>query len=413
MLPKWLRHLGPGLLVTAAFIGPGTVTKATTAGASFGYTLLWAVAFSVLATIVFQEMAARLGIITRKGLGEAIHQTIRNPVARIFSVILVVAAIVVGNAAYQAGNIAGAAVGVSSILPSVSRSAVAITIGLLAFIVLMLGHYQWLQRILVGLVVVMSGVFMLTAANVSVDWTAFFRGLVRPTIPPGGLNEVLAIIGTTVVPYNLFLHASAAAQQRPESQDPQDPDAESASALQHSRIDTVLSVALGGFVTAAIMVTASATFFDSDRDFANLADAAQQLEPVLGRHSRWLFGIGLFAAGLTSAITAPLAAAYAAAGCFAWKVDLRAWQLRAVFTTVIVFGTFFAATGTSPTKVITLAQIANGLLLPLLAIFLLAVMNNRQLLGRHRNRWLANCLGLTAVVIVALLGARNLYFVLA
>ena len=138
-----------------------------------------------------------------------------------------------------------------------------------------------------------------------------------------------------------------------------------------------------------------------------------QLEPLVGKYSRWFFGIGLFAAGLTSAITAPLAAAYAAAGCFRWPTDLRDWRLRLVFSIVIAFGTYFAATGSSPTNVITVAQVANGLLLPLLAIFLLAVMNNAKLLGEFRNHWLANCLGILVVVVVGSLGLRNLHNALA
>ena len=169
---RWLRHLGPGLLVTAAFIGPGTVTKATTAGANYGFTLLWAVAFSVGATIIFQEMAARLGIVTGSGLGEAIHQTISHPISRMFSVVLVVAAIVVGNAAYQAGNIAGAAVGISSITSAApSRSSLAVAIGGISWTCLLFGHYRYLQRILVGLVVTMSCVFLATAASLSIDWS--------------------------------------------------------------------------------------------------------------------------------------------------------------------------------------------------------------------------------------------------
>jgi Mn2+/Fe2+ NRAMP family transporter len=171
-------------------------------------------------------------------------------------------------------------------------------------------------------------------------------------------------------------------------------------------------VTLGGLVTLAIIATATAAFFNSGTKFENLSDAARQLEPLLGSYSKWLFCGGLFAAGLTSAITAPMAAAYAAAGCFGWPIDLRDFRLRVVFTAVILCGTFFAAIGRSPTEVITVAQIANGILLPLLAIYLIYVMNNRQLLGDHRNGIVANILGSTTVAVVALLGIRNLYVLL-
>tara|TARA_A100000171_G_scaffold33615_1_gene32028 strand:- start:105 stop:941 length:837 start_codon:yes stop_codon:yes gene_type:complete len=275
----------------------------------------------------------------------------------------------------------------------------------------MIGHYRSLQRILVALVVTMSSVFLLTAFSVPIDWRSFALGWIKPTIPDGGLKEVLAIIGTTVVPYNLFLHATASAEKWSGEKESVS-DETVRDAIQQSRGDTILSVGLGGLVTAAVMATAAAAFFRSDAGFTNLADAARQLEPLLGNHARWLFGVGLFAAGLTSTITAPLAAAYAAAGCFGWPIDLKDWRLRTVFTTVIVFGTSFAASGSKPTDIITFAQVANGLLLPLLAIFLLAVMNNAALLGKHRNQWIANTLGVLTVVVVTVLGLRSLGSVL-
>ncbi|MEM7315556.1 MAG: Nramp family divalent metal transporter, partial [Planctomycetota bacterium] len=292
MQSNWFKKFGPGLLVTAAFIGPGTVTKATTAGAHFGYALLWAVAFSVFATIVFQEMASRLGIVTKAGLGEAIRDTISQPILRTLSLALVVTAIVVGNAAYQAGNIAGAAAGLTSLAGIASPTLLSISIGVIAFIVLMLGRYQVLQNVLIGLVVAMSCVFLATAIAVRPDWPSILRGMVTPAIPDGGLQEVLALIGTTVVPYNLFLHASSAATQWPERE-------QVAKSLTESRVDTTLSVTLGGLVTMAIIAAASAAFFNTGSKFTGLADAAGQLEPILGSYSRWLFGGGLFAAGLT------------------------------------------------------------------------------------------------------------------
>lgn len=406
MQSNWFKKFGPGLLVTAAFIGPGTVTKATTAGAHYGYALLWAVVFSVFATIVFQEMAARLGIVTKAGLGEALRQTITTPSARWWSTALVVTAIVVGNAAYQAGNIAGAATGLASLTGKLPPALLPIVIGLIAFGVLMLGQYRMLQNILIGLVVTMSCVFLATAVAVRPDFFAAGQALLSPAIPSGSLPEILALIGTTVVPYNLFLHASASATQWSDNDNLKE-------SLAESRVDTTVSVTLGGFVTLAIMATATAAFFGPGTEFKNLGDAAQQLEPLLGSYSKWLFCGGLFAAGLTSAITAPLAAAYAAAGCFGWPVDLRDIRLRIVFSSVIFCGVVFAFLGGSPTQVITIAQIANGLLLPLLALFLLYVMNNRRLLGVHRNGIFANLLGGATVALVAGLGVRSLILVAA
>ncbi len=134
---RWSTRFGPGLLVTAAFIGPGTITTATVAGAGFGLALLWVLLFSVIATIVLQEMAARLGIVSRQGLGEALRGAFPAPVLRGAVVALVVAAIAFGNAAFQTGNITGAAIGLE-VLTGISRPVWAATVGAAAIALLFL-----------------------------------------------------------------------------------------------------------------------------------------------------------------------------------------------------------------------------------------------------------------------------------
>ena len=115
MIKKWFKNIGPGTLVAAAFIGPGTVTICTIAGVNFGFNLLWAMLLSVIATVVLQEMAARLGVISQKGLSEVIREEIKIPFVKHFVTLLILGAIVVGNAAYEAGNISGGILGLDTI----------------------------------------------------------------------------------------------------------------------------------------------------------------------------------------------------------------------------------------------------------------------------------------------------------
>ena len=115
MIKKWFKNIGPGTLVAAAFIGPGTVTLCTIAGVNFGFNLLWAMLLSVIATVVLQEMAARLGVISQKGLSEVIREEIKIPFVKHFVTLLILGAIVVGNAAYEAGNISGGILGLETI----------------------------------------------------------------------------------------------------------------------------------------------------------------------------------------------------------------------------------------------------------------------------------------------------------
>lgn len=395
---KLRKTLGPGLLVTAAFVGPGTVTTASVAGARFGYALLWALLFSVLATIVLQEMSARLGLVTRAGLGEALRSTFTKPWLRWCCVVLVVGAIGFGNAAYEAGNIIGAAAGLE-IITGIRPTIWAGVIGTAGAGLLLFGAYRVLEKILIALVLLMSLVFVATAVIVRPDVTAIFRGMFVPSVPAGSLVTVIALIGTTVVPYNLFLHASMVREKW-------SADLPIAEALRQSRFDTCISIALGGVITLAIALSAAACF-KLGTDIGSAAAMAEQLQPLLGRSAKWFFAVGLFAAGLTSTIMAPLAAAYATAGAFGWQQDRQSWRFRAVWASVIVAGTAFAISGAggSPVATILFAQVANGLILPVVAVFLLVVVNRTSLLGAHANGVIANLMGVVVVGVVGALGA--------
>jgi NRAMP (natural resistance-associated macrophage protein)-like metal ion transporter len=203
-------RLGPGVVVAAAFIGPGTVTTATVAGSRYAFALLWALVFAVIATLVLQEMSARLGVVGGMGLGEAMRRRFSGGTARVLSAALVIAAILIGNAAYETGNLLGGALGLQELLGGSGRFWGPL-MGLAAFFVLWTGRYRWVERVLVGMVAVMGVVFLTTAVA-----TGPAAGRLLAGLWPSGLADraavltALGLVGTTVVPYNLFLHASAA-----------------------------------------------------------------------------------------------------------------------------------------------------------------------------------------------------------
>ena len=153
---KWFRDIGPGVLIAAAFIGPGTVTLCTIAGASFGYSLIWAIVLSIFSTIVLQEMSLRIGLITKMNLAEVIRVNIKSKFINRLFLVLIICSILIGNAAYEAGNITGASLGISAIINSESINYIPIFIGLIAFIILYQGNYKILERFLVLLVLIMS-----------------------------------------------------------------------------------------------------------------------------------------------------------------------------------------------------------------------------------------------------------------
>ena len=392
-------RLGPGLLVSAAFIGPGTIVTASTAGAGYGAALLWTIVFAVAAAIVLQDMAARVGIAGRQGFGESIRASIGSPALRRTLTLLVGAGILLGNAAFQAGNLLGASLGFN-LLTGFHANIGVLLMGGTAAALLLSGRYKTIQNVLIGLVVTMSVVFCIVAALTTPSIRELAAGVLVPRIPPGGLLVVLALIGTTVVTYNLFLHASTALEQWPDA-------ARNDANVRAARFDPIISVALGGLVTASVLVTAMPLHGLGGE--VSAATIGQRLEPLLGPAAPLLFGAGLFAAGLTSSITAPLAAAYAAAGAFGWSPHLASARMRLAWGFVLVTGLLSALLfGGSPFRVIVLAQASNAILLPLLLVFLLAIANRTEIMGRFRNSRLSNVLGGTVVFVIAVLSAVQL-----
>jgi len=383
-------------MVAAAFIGPGTVTTATLAGAGFGTALLWALAFSIGATLVLQEMSARLGVVTGLGLGEAIRRRFSHPVLRLGSAFLIVSAIGVGNAAFQTGNLLGAGLGLEAVAGGTPRTW-ALVIGLVAGLLLWSGRYRLLEGALVAMVGIMSVVFLVTAVMVRPSLGGMASGLFVPRLPDGALLLTVALVGTTVVPYNLFLHASAV---RERFRGPK--------ALGAARRDLTLSILVGGAVSMAIVLTAAGTIHEGDGAVADAADMARQLEPLLGAWAGAFFAVGLLAAGMTSSVTAPLAAAWATAGALGWRTDLSAPGVRMVWMLVLGTGMVLAGFGVRPVEAILFAQAANGVLLPCVAVFLLLAVNDARWMGDRRNGKLGNLLGVGVTAVALGLGLRGI-----
>ena len=383
-----------GYIVAAAFIGPGTVTTASMAGAGFGFHLVWALLFSVIATMVLQDMAARLGTGTGKGLSDALMTLTENKALRITIAALIVSAIGIGNAAYESGNLTGAAIGLDAITP-LGTSQWAVILGALAALLLYTGKYKLIESVLVSLVAIMALVFVITLFFAGPDWSAMLSQLLHPQLDAGTITMVLALVGTTIVPYNLFLHASLVAQQYGKTND----DA----ALKACRKQSVTAIGFGGIITMIIVATAMTAFYGQSESL-DAGNMSRQLAPVLGDYAQWFFAAGLFAAGLTSAITAPLAASYAVCGALGKPADMTDRLFKGVWLVVILSGVIIASIGIKPLLAILFAQATNGLLLPFIAVFLLAVMNRKSLPATYRNSTFSNLTGAAIVLFVVCLG---------
>ena len=388
------RDIGPGVLIAAAFIGPGTVTLCTIAGASFGYSLIWAIILSICSTIVLQEMSLRIGLITKMNLAQVIRINIKSKFLNRLLLILIISSILIGNAAYEAGNITGASLGISAILNSQSINYIPVLIGLIAFIVLYQGDYKVLERSLVFLVLIMSISFFITAIITKPDINALINGVITPKINSNNLTIILGLIGTTVVPYNLFLHSSLVSEKW-----------NSINKLKVARFESFFSILIGGLVSLSIIITAASV---NNKDVNGVIDLARGLEPLYGRFAIYFLGIGLFASGITSSITAPLAAAYVAKSCFGWDDSLKSQKFRAIWIIILVIGVIVSMIKINPIEIIKFAQFSNSLLLPIIAIIILWLINNNNIISSKYCYKFQNYLGSMIVIVSLILGAKGL-----
>lgn len=411
-------QLGPGAMVAAAFIGPGTVATAITAGVDAGAGLLWAVVFSIIATVVLQELALRSALTTGRDLGALIRDLGEGHIWGFPLTLLVILALGVGNAAYQSGNLAGASMGAHAMLTAQEGTAVVLTkpgassssapwvIGLASVFAALLiagNRYQQLERVLVSLVALMAVGFLGLALALLPTALRQAPEFWLPSFDAQHATITIALIGTTVVPYNLFLHGTAVRKRWGEVDLP--------IALASARQESLVSILIGGVITLAIVWVAALLTPESTPHGAlpALFDAVKQQFPDWGL---LLLGSGLLAAGLTSALAAPVAAGWAVCGAMGWSTDQTSTAFRVIAFTVLGTGTVFAVVADRPALLIISAQAANGLLLPIVAAVLVGVANSSRLLGLYRNGWSANALALPVLCLVTLLAVRKVWLLL-
>ncbi len=389
------KYFGPSTLITAAFIGPGTISMCSLSGQETGYGLLWVMILATFTAIIFQEMAARLGLMTGAGLGSAIRKTALNPIIKYAFIFVVISAILIGNAAYEAGNISGAVMGSSLILNN--NTIMPFILGGLASVLLYFGNYKWVSRLLIGLVLIMSICFLATVILVKPNISEILLGFV-PNVShfKNHIFIIIGLIGTTVVPYNLFLHASTVSEKW-----------DNPNQLKSLRIENRIAIILGGIISSCIIITAANVYKDGVT-FEGIADFGKQLKPIFGNAAKYIMAIGFFAAGLSSAITAPLAAAYAARGLFGWKSNWHDLKFIMTWFSIIILGVIFSSLGYKPITIIQFAQIANGILLPIVAFFLLFLANQKIIMKTETNSRVRNILGIITLIIVTAIAFRSM-----
>jgi len=404
MLKRLFSNLGPGPLIAAAFIGPGTITLCTLAGINYGMDLLWALLIAILAAMILQTMSIKIGLIGQKNITEALKSELDTPWIKQIVIGLIFLAILIGNTAYEAGNISGAVLGLEALFGiyffdffGFIINPYSLFIGTIAVVLLGKGKHKLIERFMIGLVIIMSISFLFTAIVTKPSLQGLFAGLFTFNIPEGSFLMIIGLVGTTIVPYNLFLHTALVKEKW-----------KNAHFLPFAIKDLIIALGLGGLISMSVIITSAGVEID---ELSSVADLAIGLEPIFGTLAKYFMALGLFAAGITSTITAPLAAAYVVCGCFGWSTNLDSKHFKVIWFLIIAFGVVISATSIKLISIIKFAQVINGVVLPLIAGLLLWMVNKRSLLGNLKNNTLQNALGGLVVLIALFLSIRTLFLV--
>ena len=382
------RLIGPGIIIAASIIGPGTVTTTSSTGAQYGYLLLWCCIVSAILAYILNEPGLRWTLKTGKTMLEGIREM--NPILSKITFI----ALFVGALAYQTGNYLGASMAINLLIPGISIQMALIILSAFSVVIAFIGRYKVLENVNTGLVVMMLFAFLITMFGSGPSISGIAQGLV-PNVPKGAELLVLGLVGTTVCPDIPF--AMSSLTKKKWTNGVQD--------LRAAKNDLRLNMILTGVVTCAIIICSATTLHPQGITVSSAADMAQQLIPVLGRYAGVLFALGLWAAGFSSAIYMTSCIPPMMAESFGFEDDPKGWKNRSCVGIIAVFPIIvtFVFSGTVPTAIIIAAQVLNTLILPLSVILIAILGNKKKVLGEYSSKPIQNIgMGFLAIVVVLL-----------
>jgi Mn2+/Fe2+ NRAMP family transporter len=388
----YLSALGPGLLAASAGNDAGGIATYASAGASYGYGLLWAMAIVTLCVGVVQEMSARMGAVTGKGFSDLLREsfTLRQTA-------LILLTLLVANTGIIVSEFIGVAAAAE--LFGVSRYIAVPLAAVFVWLLVTRGSYGWVERIF--LVLSLAFLAYIGAAFLArPDWEAVLRETVHPTLhfERGYLHLLIALIGTTISPYMQLYVQSSVVEKGVTTAD-----------YRYTRFDVIVGTLSAGIVAAFIIIATAATLHPRGIAVDTAADAARALEPVAGPYAGVLFGLGLLGASLLAAGVLPLATTYMLSEALGFERGVsRSWSEAPIFmgilTGLIVLGAAVALVPGLPLiPVLVGVYVLNGILLPVELFAILRLVNDRELMGPHVNKPIYNFFAWTIAIGVSVL----------
>jgi Mn2+/Fe2+ NRAMP family transporter len=390
----FLSILGPGIITGSVDNDAGGITAYSVAGATYGYKLLWSLIPCFIVLLVVQEMNARMGIVTGKGLADLIRENFGVRVTFFIFIGLIIADI--GNTATEFAGIAGSmqVFGVSKYV-SVPLAAVAV------WILVVKGSYKTTEKLfLVFSLFLLS--YIASAFLAKPDWHEIGSALIHPTVETNFdyISTVIGIIGTTIAPWMQFYMQSAVIEKGLKLED-----------FKYEIWDVVVGSVITVVVAFFIIVACGATLNKNGIQIEEAKDAALALQPLAGAFASQIFAFGLFIASIFSATILPLATAFYICEAFGFEAGIdkklkEAPEFFTLFTIIVIVGIAIILIPGAPLIQITLgSQVINGVLLPVVLICMMLMVNNKELMGEYVNNKIKNAIGWVTIVVLIVLTA--------
>jgi Mn2+/Fe2+ NRAMP family transporter len=389
-LLRWLAILGPGLIATSAGNDAGGIATYSQAGAKFGYDLIWVMLLLTVSFAVVQEMCARLGAATGRGLLDLIRERFGIGWA-LFAVVV----ILIANAGVTVSEFVG--IGAAMELLGVNKYLAIPAGAILIWYLVIFGSYAKVEKILLLMTLVFFA-YPAAAIMSHPDWSAVAQGAFVPKFKadPAYLFLIVGLLGTTITPYIQIFQQSSLVEK--------------GVARRHygpERIDAWFGAVFSNLMSISMIIATAATLYViGKRDIGSAADAARALEPVVGNAASLLFGVGLLGATLLAGAVLPLATAYAVSETFGLpkgvNLDFRRGKVFfSLFTALIVIGAGLALIPNVPVmKLLVGVQVLNGVLLPIVLVFILLLINDKRLTGDLKNSRANNVLALATLILI-------------
>ena len=400
---EFLRYVGPGLLVTVGFIDPGNWASNVSAGAQFGYSLLWMVTLSTVMLILLQHNAAHLGIATGLCLSEAATTHLPRSVS-----VFVLGSAVAASVATALAELLGAAIALRMLfgLPLVAGTVLTMAV---VWALLLTNSYTRIERWIVGFVSLIGISFLYELTLVPVDWRAAAHGWVTPSIPPGALVVVMSVRGAVVMPHNLFLHSEVIQSRQWNLEDAVVIKRQ----LRYEYLDTLFSMLVGFAINSGMILLAAAAFYGRGLQVDELEQACALLSPLLGGAASTVFALALLFAGLSSSVTAGMAGGGIYAGMFGEPYAIKDKHTRWGVGITLGAAALCITAIDDPLKGLVYSQVALSMQLPLTVLLQLYLTSSRRVMGQYANppstRAMLGCIALIVIALNALL-LRELFF---